>query len=137
MSLIEHVAGFDGEGEDALLKALDKAKVLVDERFDGPERDMAKTGLDTISGYAGPLAHLGVGGVVSVMAQVGFDRNEDAQATFLTLSFEERREASHASTDETVRERLNRERSWNEVEAMLKDLGTLALKLIPLLLMAA
>ena len=53
------------------------------------------------------------------------------------MDFQEVLDAQDASTDGVIRERLNREAYWLEVRELVKDLGQIAVKVIPLLLMAA
>lgn len=139
MSLLDVLEGLvDDKATDWLEQLVDAASERADDHLNGPEADLAKIALRKIGHEADALAHLGHGGLLSLLTRVAMREDEQAQLTYLTAgaSFEERRAASHAATADAVREGLNRERAWESVLEMLKGLGKMLWRVIPLLLAA-
>ena len=139
MSLLDKLEGLvEDKGADWIEKLIEKAKERADDHLNGPEADLAKIALDKIGYESDALAHLGQGGLVSLLTRVATREDEQAKLTYLTAgaTFEERRAASHAATAEAVNERLNREMAWDSVLEMLKGLGKMLWRVIPLLIAA-
>jgi hypothetical protein len=140
MSLLEKIAGLAEErSPDLVDKLVDKARGLADDHLNGPERDLAKRALDRLGESSEALGHLGAGGLISVLARLHLGQEDQAERAFMIagMDFQEVLDAQDASTDGVIRERLNREAYWLEVRELVKDLGQIAVKVIPLLLMAA
>ena len=137
MSLLDELAGMAGDkGAEGIEELMDKAKDLAGDHLDGPEADLAKTALDKISARSEALAHLGQGAVVSLIARIATGEDELARQDFLRMNFADRIAASEGSSADTVRDRVNRERYWYEVQEMIQDLGKMALKILPFLIAA-
>ncbi len=128
----------DDKDADWIEKLIGSAIDRADDHLNGPEATLAKNALRKIGHEADALAHLGHGGLLSLLTRVASREDDQARLTYLATgtSFEERRAASHAATADVVRERLNRERAWDSVLEMLKGLGKMLWRVIPLLLAA-
>lgn len=140
MSLIDKLTTLAEEkSPDVIERLVGNARDLASEHLNGPERDMAKRALDRLGDSSEALGHLGAGGLVALLAQFHLGNTEGAKASFLGSepTFQEVLDAQDASTDGVVRERLNREAYWLEVRELVQDLGQIAIKVIPLLIMAA
>lgn len=139
MSLIDKLADLAEEKSPGLIeKAVAKARDLADENLNGPERDLAKRALDRIGEEAEALGHLGVGGLVSLLARFHLGEEDQAKLDYLadSATLDELLDESYASSAATANERVNREMAWHRVRDLFKDLGSLTIKVIPLLLMA-
>jgi len=140
MGLVDKLPGLiEDKSPEVLRKGLGKAKELADEHLNGPERDLAKNAIDKIANKSDQLAHLGVSGVLGLVTQFHLGDKEKARLSYLAevATFEERIAAAQESNREAVRARINRQRAWEDVREVLTDIGQIALKVIPLLLMAA
>ncbi len=140
MSLLDKLANLaEDRSPEVVERIVERAKHLADENLNGPERDIAKMALDKISDKSTSLGHLGAGGLVSLLARFHLGEEDQAEVDYLAqgATFSERLAASRDASEEAIRERVNRERAWAEVRDLLKDLGQIAVKVIPLILMAA
>ena len=125
MSLIDKLTTLAEEkSPDVIERLVGNARDLASEHLNGPERDMAKRALDRLGDSSEALGHLGAGGLVALLAQFHLGNTEGAKASFL-------------GSEPTFQEVLNREAYWLEVRELVQDLGQIAIKVIPLLIMAA
>lgn len=140
MSLIDKLSKLaENKSPEVIDRVVKRARQLADDNLNGPERDIAKRALDRIGEASEALGHLGSGGLISLLARFHLGDEEEARLAFLagSASYEELRKASHDLGEAAMRDRLNREAYWAEVRELVKDLGQIAVKVIPLLLMAA
>jgi len=141
MSLLDALPGLiEDRGAGVIERLAERAiEAIADSGYPEGDRDLAHQALDAISANSANLAHLGAGGLVSVLTYSGIGSRDKARLAYLAsgASFEERRAASHAATAASVEARLERERNWEQTKAMLETIGKVALKVIPLLLAAA
>ena len=140
MSLLEQLSDLvEDKTPEAIARAVERAKTVADDYLAGPERDLAKSALDRIGRSSGALGHLGAGGLVSLIAHFHLGEVDDAKRSFLAESatYEELRNASHSASEKAIRERMNREAAWQETYELMRDLGKIAIKVLPLILMAA
>lgn len=129
-----------------LSKAIEKAREWVqsDEglAFGGaPVRAAALDGLDRIERAAPSLGHLASREIRGLFEQVfqGYGSSEEVRNTYFrtAATYEERIERAYELASYLAEETIDREKAWEEFKALLKDLGTLALRtLVPLVLAA-
>ena len=120
---------------------LARAGVVAENTLEGEERDLVIEGLARVSMETEAIGHLTSAALSSVIALASTGSETEARARFvqgpLLTDFERTRALSHASTAETIKVRMQREADWDAMKVLLKDLGKIALKLLPLLLAAA
>ena len=139
MSLLESLEGaLDDQADDWLDGLADEAGALADKHLGLGDAALVKGGLSLLQDSGKDLAHLGIGGLVSVVARYAAGDVDGARLRYLETgaTFAERRAASHASTADTVAATSDREATWEGVQGTLEELGAIALKILPLLLMA-
>ena len=139
MSFLDDIEALvEDKDTDWIDRLVEKAKEQAEDHFSGPEADLARSALDKIGNNSEQLAHLGHGGLLSLLTRVVSREDEQARLTYLAFgaTFDERRAASHAAASTAINERLNRELAWDGVLEMLKGLGKVLWRVIPLLLAA-
>lgn len=128
------------QADDWLDDLTDGAGELADEHLSPGEAALAKGGLSLLKDAGSELAHLGAGGLVSVVARYAGGDVDGARIRYLgsgKATIDELVDASRASTAASVAATQAREATWESVQATLEELGAVALKILPLLLMAA
>ena len=140
MSLLDQLADLaENKSPEAIRRAVVRAKAVAGDHLGGPERDLAKAALDRIGQSSAALGHLGAGGLVSLIAQFHMGQQDDAKAVFFrgSATLAELDAATDELTAATIRDRINREAAWQETYELMRDLGKIAIKVLPLILMAA
>ena len=130
--------------ERGLEKAIERAKDYLrsDEGLGwggAPVRAAALDGLDRLSVMVPHTAHLAADEVRGLLdaAFAGLGLDVTTQHDYFGLTFEERRGIMHGLTDELAAEVEKRNKAWEAWKDTLRDLGTLALRtLVPLVLAA-
>lgn len=135
----------DSRAENAFADAVAAAREFLgnDENafdFGGPViRAAALDGLDRVDVASPHLVHLATDEVKGLLEAVfrGLGADDTVRNDYFRLTYEERRAAMHATTDELAAETERRNAAWRAFQDMLQDVGSLALRtLIPLLLAA-
>ena len=142
MSLLSTIEGVVGDrAEDWLSGTLDRAEGLAADHIVGPVQSaLVAKAFTMIREHEGELARLGGGGLVSLLTRAGFSKVDDAKLTYLrsgTATVAELIKASHRSTAEVAAATQKRVEDWKKVEQLLEEIGSVALRLIPFLIMAA
>lgn len=130
--------------ERGLAKAMDRAREYLRsmEAYDwgGPTvRAAALDGLDRLDVVTPELAYLAADEVKGLLESAfrGLGLDQTTKNDYFSVPYEDRRAAMHELTDELAAETERREKAWEAWKAALRDIGTLALRtLVPLLLAA-
>lgn len=130
--------------EKGIDRAVDRAKEWVASDgaalLGGPVvRAAMLDGLDKIKRASPSMAHLTAAEVEGLLDWTfkGYGGDGQVMREFFGVSYEDRRSAMHDVTDAIAALAADRAHAWAEFQAMLKEIGTLALRtLIPLVVAA-
>lgn len=123
----------DDKGEGWLDKVIDEGRDFVGGTALDPElAEVADKTLDKLSENTRPFLRLGKVGLGLVAGHLENDDENEAKRVYIATqaTYEERRAFMQAAGDEAWDERKERDEAWEEVMVVLKEIGSIGLKVL-------